>query len=406
MSTAAATAGKQDTRRPHLDRYYDHRIAAFAPGDFDYRAVLTRTGVHGRDRTIPLDRGLTTITWADSSAVLTGSVSVQRPRPDADYWRIGEADMVRLLVSRGGDFKRLWTMRVNADPDVDLQLGSTPVDLADDLVALSKTQRDWSYRKTKDHPKAWSSHEVTIDVCRRCRIEPKRIAKGVAELPDIKLQDGSGLEVIRRAYAEDKKKSGIRYVIRLADGGLEVIPLGRPKIVYLLHGLPVAASTSQKRKQRPFTVINAVGHTRSQDGSDKLTMTVTRDAARRRFGHIEVHRDYGRVSGRDDLRQQAERDLAAELRQSRTAQLSIPCIPYLRRGDVVRWITDEPGWSGQGEGTLDRSYAYVTDVQHTVNPGDAFSDLTIIQADPYLADQRRLDDEARKKKHKGDKGNG
>ena len=67
----------------------------------------------------------------------------------------------------------------------------------------------------------------------------------------------------------------------------------------------------------------------------------------------------------------------------------------------MKWITTEPGWSGQVADTArDRSFAFVTGANHILLPSSYETEITISQDDPYFEDRKRRDEERRDKKKK------
>jgi hypothetical protein len=208
-----------------------------------------------------------------------------------------------------------------------------------------------------------------------------KIAKGAARIKKLK-KTCSGLEIIMRAYAAERQKSDRAFVIRLRNGRLEVVPVKRHRVLYEIRGVEIdySTETGSPKKKRPTTVIEAKGRVDKK----KVEVKVFRRAILKRLGLSRAERSYGKVDSKQELREKAMRDLAEEIRVKRTANLTIPGIPFIERGDTVRWITEEPGWSGPSFGTQDRSYAYVTGVTHAATPASFTSSMNLSQVDPFL----------------------
>lgn len=389
-------------RAPNVGALYGRKLQDVVAGDFDFRVVLVRPEKKGDDRTMILDRAVVGIEWNEEGSVLSGSVTLQRPTPEAiNALPIQEHHMIRLLVRWGGDWYRIWELRVEGSPEPSGISGELQVSLTDDLSKLRRNEREWEFKKDKHRQDGWSPEAIVRAVAKREGVQLGAIAKGKARIKKLKMK-GSALEVIMRAYARERKKTGRKFVIRFRNGKLEVVPFERGKILYEVRGLltDYSTETGQPKKRRPVTVIEAKGRI----GKKKVEAKVFRRSILKRFGLSAEEKSYGKVKSRQEMIEEAMRDLADEIRVKRNATLTLPGIPFLERGDTIHWITDEPGWSGPGKGTKDRGFAYATGVSHTVSSGDYQMSVTISQVDPYLADARaRAKEDRDDKKGKRDK---
>lgn len=390
-------------RKPNLDAYYNRHISSIEPGDFEFRVVLVLPEKPEADRYLGLNRTNTSLEWGDENgSILTGSLTVRRPAPDAvEALPIARGHRVRLFLWWGGRWRRLWDMRITEPPETNLATGEITCQLEDDLNPLAQNIQEWDFKKDKQHPQGWTADEITRFVCRETHVRPGKIAEGTRKIKKLKLK-GSGLEVIRKAWAMEKAKTLKRYVIRFRDTRLDVLPFGRPSTLYVISGIAKQATdTAQGKTKRPVTSIKAKGRIKV-DGKDKKVEEVVRSHnAIARFGFSEQTHDYGRVDSRAELREEAKRDLAEAIKVTRTAQLIIPGIPFLEKGSTLRWLTDEPGWQGKVEGTKqDRSIAFVAHAHHSLQPTSYETDLELSQDDPYFSDRQRRDEERRNDKKK------
>lgn len=388
-------------RAPDVGALYGRKLRDVVAGDFDFRVILVRPEKKGDDRTMILDRAVIGLEWSEQGSVLSGSVTLQRPTPEAvNALPIQEHHLIRLLVHWGGDWYRLWELRVEGAPEPTGVSGELLITLTDDLSKLRRNERDWEFKKNKHRPDGWSPEDIVRAVAKREGVKLGRIAKGKARIKKLKLT-GSALQVIMRAYARERKKTGRKFVIRFRNGKLEVIPFERHKILYEVRGLLIdySTETGQPKKRRPVTVIEAKGRV----GRKRVEAKVFRRPVLKRLGLSAEDKSYGKVKSRQEMIEEAMRDLADEIRVKRMATLTIPGIPFIERGDTVHWITDEPGWSGPGKGTKDRGFGYVTSISHGVSSGDYQTTMTITQVDPYLADARaRAKEDRDEKKGKRD----
>lgn len=394
-------------QRPDLSEWYDRTLTPIEPGGFVFRSVLVRPEKPREERYMTLDRALTELDWGDQGgSVLTGTMSLRRPGPRrVAALPVQRGHRVRLQLFWGGRWRRQWDMRVAQVPEVDLKTGTLTAPLEDDLNALSQNVKEWDFKKDKQHPHGWTADEVTVAVCKDQHVRPGRIAQGTKKITKLKLK-GSGLEIIRKAWAMEKAKTGVRYVVKFNGARLDVLPFRRPDTVYIISAIEKGATTAAEAKtKRPVTQIKAKGRIKGTGKDKKIEETVRSPVAIAKFGFSEEEKDYGRVNSRADLRQEARRDLAASIKVERTATLSLPGIPFLEKGSCIRWLTNEPGWSGKvGNTEQDRSYAYVTTAHHTLSPSSYDTEIQINQDDPYFTDRKRRDKERRDKKKQERKG--
>lgn len=385
-------------RRPNLSTYYGQKLSAVEPGDFTFRTVLVRPELGKRaDAELLLDRATTYISWDDSAPVLSGSLTLLRSNPlVARSVPVQVGNMVRLMVRWHSKWHRLWQMRVNVEPSVNLKAGELSVGLTDDLEALQRDEQEWEFKKDGQHPQGWLMHEVIIYVAKRCGVKLGQIARGEKPLDSIKFR-GSGLEAIRRATKAEGEDTYRVYVIRFRQARLTVLPVQRHEIAYQVsRGLIDGTLEARTKTERPPTVVRATG----QVDGDKLTVRIGHPEIIRRLGRSTLEKDFGKLDSAEDLKDKARRELARQLRITRTADLTIPGNPFIGRGDAIHWLNHEPGWHGASKHSRDRQWCFASAVSHTVSPGDFTTVLSLRQRDPFLADRQRRDQARRDARHK------
>lgn len=380
--------------RPDLRKFYRGNISQLRPGDFEFTLDLLR----GRGlKTINLDDITEQFGWADTEAVLTGDVSLRRPDPKK--FPVANGHTIRCRVRwPGGRWYEVWQMRVQPDIEVD-PAGTATVNLKDDLDLLARGKRKRKYRKTKKRGRGWRCDEIVRDACRKDRVRIGRLAKGTKRLNKLEV-DGTLLELIKQAYVKEKEHSGRKFIIRMRNGRLEVVPYKRNRLLYVVEDQLETALLHQEQKANPVTVIEA----RGKVGGKKVKLTVANRAIVRRFGRVTKEQDFGKVESRTELKKLAMRELASNVRVTRTADLSIPGIPFIRRGEGIRWINKEPGWHGsigsvpkpEFIGSKDRTFVFVTTISHRV-ASTYTTDLSIAQEDPFVKDRNARDKERREK---------
>lgn len=418
MATATATKKrskgaiqKANSRRgklqaPNLGAYYDEKKRPIEPGLFDFRVLLVRPEEPNLPggRYLPLDRNNVSLEWIEGEgSTMTGTLTLRRPEPDAvAAVPVLRGHRIRLLLQWAGTWNVLWDMQVREPPPTDVGSGTLTLELADPLSALHLNEKQWEFRKDKQHPDGWTADQITRFVCSDQKVQIGTLASAKVKIKKLKLK-GSGLEVIRRAWAQEKRKTGQRYLIRFRLGGLQVIPFGRPGVAYEIKGIEKSAETSATAPSlHPTTIIKAKGHLKGTAGKKKkIEETVQSNSAMARFGRSEKEVDYGKVDSQKELREEATRDLSEGLELERAASLTIPGIPFIEKGSQIIWRTNEPGWFGKvGKTKRDRAFAWATSVSNSLNPASYETTIVISQDDIYLADREQRDEERRDKSKK------
>lgn len=388
---------------PDLGAYYDNLLRQVQPGLAEFQIVLVRPEEPMPGRYLGLDRAGISLEWVEGEgATMTGTLTARRPGPRrVASIPVLRGHRIRLRLKVGGEWSVLWDMQVTEPPETDVGSGTLTCALADPLSALHLNEKEWEFKKDKQHPDGWTCDEITRFVCKDQKVRIGKLVQGKVKIKKLKLK-GSGLEVIRKAYAQEKRKSGDRYVIRMRNGRLNVTTFGRPGVAFEIKGIEKSATTTATAKSlHPTTVIKAKGHIKSGDKNHKVEETVVAESAAGRFGRSEKEVDYGKVKSRSELREEAMRDLSEGLELERGATLTIPGMPLIEKGSQIIWRTNEPGWHGKvGDTDRDRAFAWATTVTHSLGPASYDTTFTLSQDDIYLADRERRDDERRSKSKK------
>jgi hypothetical protein len=394
----AEAEGTEYARRrlPNVSGYYRKKKGRqVEPGAFDFKVILLRPN---RPTRLVLDDHVEDLTWTDEAAQLTGTLTLRRPDPDRPRLiPILAGNRIKVRAGYRDRWYDLWTMRC-APPQTDLGDGTMTVELSDDLDKLRRNKRDWSFRKTKKRGRGFFAHEIARQVLKKEGVEIRRLAKGKKEIKKLVEKNTAGLDIIREAYKREREETGIRYVMRMVDGEFEVVPYRRNRILYVFKDEITGAMLNAEQKAHPVTVIDARGKVGKGKDAEKIKRRIFRRAMVRRFGWVVKETNYGRLDSPEQMRRKAMRDLAEEIRPNRTADLSLPGVPFIRRGDGARWVNREPGWYGKEvDHSRDRTFIYVKTITHSVSSAGYTMDLSVVQDDPYLEDRERMDEEAREK---------
>lgn len=388
-----AATRRAQARLPDLSRYYRGHLGEVEPGAFEFNVQLVRTG----RAALTIDKSVISVEWTDDENSLTGTLTLQRPDPDdASDPPVLAGQRIRLRVRYRGGWYTLWTMRC-APPSAALESGQITVEVSDELDALRRNRRDWTFRRTKRRKVGFRADQIARSAARREGVRVRRLAKGKYRLKKLVRKDTSALSIIAEAYKHERDKTGHRFVIRMINGKLEVVPYRRNRVLYVIRNeITAALAEAEQKSAHPVTVIDAEGRVGKGKKAEKVKSRVYRKAVVRRYGWLVRKKNYGHVDSHADLRRKASRDLAEAIRPKRTATLSLPGIPFIRRGDGARWLTTEPGWHGKEvKHSKDRSYVYVSSASHSVSSDGYTMELVVKQEDPFYKDQKRLDQEAR-----------
>lgn len=395
MSGRSERAAASKTHRPALGHFYDVRRSPIQPGAFEFTIDVAS----GNRKWTNIDNQVVSFGWDDTDEVMTASLSLQRPDVDKPTLPVQAGYRVRLRTKWAGKTYEVWEMQAQPET-VDPVTGAIDVPLSDDLVNLKRNKRNWRYRKTKRHPKGWLAHEVVRDVCKQEGLKVGSLARGTKRLDAIKFERKSALDVIKEAYKQEADKTGLQFVIRFRNGKLEVVPYRRNRMLYQLAGEIEDATLTYTTAERPVTVIEAKGRVGKAKTAKTHKIDVMDRVIVRRFGFSQESKDYGRVASLADLRDRAKRDLAKKIKKTRSGTIDVGGIPFILRGDGFRWVNKEPGWHGPSVSSLDRSYAFVTGISHSVDGSRYTMQLSFDQVDPFQKDRDRRAKEARDKKKK------
>lgn len=374
-------------RTPDLSHFYRYRLPPITPGEFQFTLEMLRP----HKPPLSLDRMVDTLSWDDEQSTLTGNLTAYRPDlDDPTSLPITRGMLVRCRVKWDGPTYELWTMRTKA-PRIEVDTGNVSIDLEDDMAKLDVGKRDWWFRKTKHRPHGWTCDEVAKQVARTLGVKVRRVSQGTTRF-ELKLKHTTGLAVLRAAYGKEKAHAGRSFVIRLRNGALEIVPLQRNPIAYVLsRQIQTALITQKGGSQQPYTVLTGRGHVGKGSDAKKVLFTAYDRRVVRLLGYVHHTKNYGRVDSHADLRGQVRRDLAKELRLTNTVTIQHQGIPFILRGDGVQIDLPREGFKGSD------SFAFCTRANHTVQAGTYTTEWDFSLRDPYLA-QQRADQKAAKKR--------
>lgn len=381
------------TRRPNLARYYGRQLAAVDPGEFEFELTLLR----GRGtKPLNLDRAVESFEWGDEESAMAGNVQLRRPdSDDRSSLPVGRGHRIRCRTRWAGRWYELWTMRCGPpEVTVDSTGVKVSVDLADDLDLVRRGKRHYLRRKTKRHPHGYFGHAVVREFARREGIRLGKIAKCRKRMSKIDVK-GSLLDLVREVYEHEHEKTGTRFVIRMRNGRLEVVPYRRNRTLYVLaQQLRNASITYTPKVENPVTVLVGKARIGTGSGAKKIRHTEYRRGVVQRYGYMRKEKDYGRVDSLSELRSKVRRDLAKQYRADVSATVESQGIPFIRRGDGAQLLLPSEHFTGR------LSFVYCTGGRHQVQGESYTSSFTLTREDPFLKDRERREKEARERKRK------
>lgn len=405
MATSAGRAQRRRTvtartRRPDLSRYYGRKLPAITPGEFVFELALLRPA----HKALVLDRFVESFEWSDEETAMSGNVQLRRPiASEPATVPIARGHRIRCRVRWAGRWYELWTMRCAApEATVDAEGVSLSVDLTDDLDRVRVGRRRYLRRARKRHRHGYFGHEVVREFARKEGVRLGQLAKCRHRMPKIDVT-GSFLDLVVEVYRHEREKTGRRFVVRMRNGQLEVVPYRRNRVLYVLaEEVRQATVTRTPKVEKPATVLVGKGRIGKGKDAKKIRHTEYRREMVRRFGYTRREKDYGHVESPGELRRKVRRDLARQYRVETTADVQHQGIPFIRRGDGAQLVLPSEGFSGR------RSFVYCTGVRHQVKGGSYTSSFTITRTDPFVAErearERELRAKARRRREKRRRG--
>lgn len=329
-----------------------------------------------------IDDVVTSLEWRSipGDPVLSGSMIVQRPEI-GDMLKLYEGHVLKCDVKWGGVWRELFRMRLS---DMQEQLdGTMSFELADDGKLLQASTDDWHFTKSskRGKPRGWRCHEIVREVCKRYKIPMGKITAGKHYITDLHMQNATPMAVIQRAYALERANTGKRFVIRWEAGKLNILPMRRNAILYILGPQIIDAAVGKEARDEKFATAVTVRATLKGAGTRKrrkITVIVQDKKAVARNGWIHTHLAGGDVKSVAEAREKGRRYLNKHALRKRTlTSLQHPGVAFIRRGDAIRVSLPPYGYYAQ------HGIAFVSAGVWTLRGGDFQMSLDFVFDDPY-----------------------
>jgi hypothetical protein len=392
-AVAAAKTATAIARQPDLSKFYKYNLPPIVPGDFTFRLNLLRPNL----APIALDRLVDTLSWVDEASVLTGSITAYRPTPENPATLpITRGQLVQCTVDWDGGSYDLWTMRCEA-PQYEVDTGQASVAMKDDMALLDEAKRDWFFRKTKNRSYGYTADEIARLVAGDVGAEIGQLAKGTVRM-EIKLRKATALAVLKQAYTKETHASGRSFIIRMRNNRLEIVPLARNPIAYVLGPLIQTALITQGGGVKvPTTVLTGHGHVGSGKASQKVSYTEYDRRVVNLLGYSHDTLNFGKVDSQAQLKAYVQRTLARRLRVNADVSIQHQGIPFILRGDAVEVDLPTEGYKGAN------AFVFCTSATHTVSAGVYQTNWDFTYQDPYLAELRAAAKAAKQRSDKSKK---
>lgn len=404
---ATATAKKQASqkdrhKRPDLTKLYQRRLQPFDLDSQEFRTTLIRADAPHPAQQINIDGLIETLEWRYEAGnpVLLGTMVMQQGVPGGAV-KIHDGHVLRLQVRWGGKWREIWRMRLR-DGKPSLR-GQMTWDLADDMILLQESTDYFHYTKTKHggHPKGWLVHEIVRDVARRYRIPVGKVSKGKHYITDLSGKM-TPLQAIQKAYAIEKQATGHRFTIAWRDGKINVTPLRRNDIMYVLREAIEDAVVGREDRDANFATALTVRATlKGKKGSrkkSKIEVRYVNEKAVRQDGFVHKVISGGNVKDHAEAVNKAKRYIAKHsVRKPTLTNVQHRGIAFLRRGDAI-WVSlPQFGFSGA------KAICFLSAGTWSLASGEFTMSLDVVMEDPFANTKTRRkakDKKTRKAKRK------
>ena len=397
----------------YYDKLWERKLEALRLDEQEFRYKLIRPG----SVNVHLDNVVESCEWRDEGTpgqintipVLRGSMTIREPHPDDPFSKIEIRDgyVIRCSVKWGGEWKELWEMRILKTTS-GVADGTLTLELADDMILLSKSVYNFSFKQgKKHHKKGFRYWEIVRRIARMTKTPlDRKMPKGERWIKDFDEKKISPLEAIRQAVQLEQDWSGRPHVIRWVDGKVSIKRMRRNPILYTFREQIRSADISKNRKAEPFTAMTGVGSMKKKDKdgktkNKKIEITVVDRDAVKKFGYIHTQVSLG---NKLESREEAKKLLRQKIKESLEPVIVIENfthygIAFIRRGDAVRISIPWEQIKGK------RGYLFVVSVVHSVSGGDYTMTLTLAIKDPLdpndLREMREKALRQRKREKKG-----
>lgn len=409
---------RQREQRQRRDRNVARRFGPAEKVHFihklKYRVILVRTGVKNKNkRYADISRLVQSISWDEEGIILTGSVSVKAPKltENEDKGFVArDGNIIKLDGWWGGRWRNIFRMRVKV-PEENIGAREGTFTLADDAELVQMSKGDFKFKKNKNHPKGWKCHQVAIQTGRQFKFPLGHIAKGKKDITGLVEHGASPLDVVAKAYKEERQYTGRRFIFNWRHGKLQINKLRRNELLYVLKEQILDAAVQRERGESFFTALQLTANTKKSDRKHKkLEATVVHHRAARRYGYIiRPHRLKRVVKSRQEMVTLGRRILARSIRKHTLPTISVTHtgIPWIRRGDAIEIDLPRYGFTHKLRPSPpfdggSYNIVFVTKGHHSITSSGYMMQLEFGITDP-IAEQKQDERNARDRRRRANK---
>lgn len=351
------------------------------------------------------------VTWDDASALMGGSITLQRPSDEPRTPDVMDGDEIRLeyRMNDSSPWRELWTMRCY-EPNYDFAAGTITFQLANDVGLLDASEDDFVYQKTKKKPNGWLIHDAMKDVCRRYGI-PAKIVRSQIRITKGGVSRGvSPWQFLKKLKNMEEAKSGRKLFWSYSNGTLYLKPVQRSQEMLILGPTLIAAALDKPRQSRFATAVTVrqagwkegqvqSGKKHRRTKPKKVYAKYQSSSAVRRYGFIHRIIYSPDATSRSDLMREGKRWVAAVIKPQRNFTFTHPGIPTLKRGHAVLLRLPDENL---------RALIFVSQLHFRIGGGEFYMDVTCTTDDPYVDDKDqkvidKLTDSPRRSQRSGTK---
>lgn len=368
------------TRADDLRNYWPREVPSLTYGREQFRFTLIR-----RRRRLPslrLDGLITHANWQRDGTNRTAEINLQwsSTTPVAGLVLANDEVLCEVDVQGSGRWRPVWLL-ATLKPSIDEETGVISMALAGSLRPIVREKQAWKFRRDNRHQRGWTADQITRAVCKELGVEVLEVPKGTHRIAKLIEHKASGVDVIVRAWKQERAATGRQFDVDISTGALRVTEVRTPQHMLLLrdHILSAVVNGAQGAA---VTRIKATATVKPRGAAKSIKLHATVVDRRREAIFGQVTRDMAAPRGVDtlaELRTWARRQLAEAARPSGTVALSVPGMPMLDRGDAVKIRLPLSGV---------QSIAYVTSARHDLSAGSYITQIEVGFRDP-VADVRR-----------------
>lgn len=328
--------------------------------------------IRGGQKKISLGPYLAGLQWQDLSAQawLQGNATLRAVSNQREHLAITHGDVIRTEVFWDKAWRYLWDMRV-WDPDRTLAAGDPQfvATLYDDLYQLSISMDDFHYKNLY-------CHEIFLRVADKYQIPTGQIAMGTYKIKSFNELGISPLDAIIAAYRIERDHSGRRFVIKWRKGKVNITPLQRNPILYVLHQQLVDATVHHVTPTDFATSLTGRSSATNKKNNKVQKHVFTAQANVPTYGYIHQQQDYSGNYNETHLESSVKHDLTKRQIIGHTVDFDHQGIALISKGDAVKLDIPEEGYTGKS------SIVWVSDITHTLEPGTYTMAPTVSAAAP------------------------